>query len=63
MINNEKYNELIKYLKGLGKVVLAFSGGVDSTFLLRVAKEALGDNVKAVTIFITIYSKMGNSRS
>ena len=50
MINNEKYNELIKYLKGLGKVVLAFSGGVDSTFLLRVAKVALGDNVKAVTI-------------
>lgn len=50
MINNEKYNELIKYLKSLGKVVLAFSGGVDSTFLLRAAKEALGDNVKAVTI-------------
>lgn len=50
MINNEKYNELIKYLKGLGKVVLAFSGGVDSTFLLKVAKESLGDNVKAVTI-------------
>jgi pyridinium-3,5-biscarboxylic acid mononucleotide sulfurtransferase len=50
MINNEKYNELIKYLKGLGKVVLAFSGGVDSTFLLKASKEALGDNVKAVTI-------------
>lgn len=50
MINNEKYNELIKYLKGLGKVVLAFSGGVDSTFLLRASKEALGDNVKAITI-------------
>ncbi|MCB2358558.1 ATP-dependent sacrificial sulfur transferase LarE [Clostridium estertheticum] len=50
MIKNEKYNELIKYIKGLGKVVLAFSGGVDSTFLLKVAKEALGDNVKAVTI-------------
>ena len=50
MINNDKYNELINYLKSLGKVVLAFSGGVDSTFLLRVAKEALGDNVKAVTI-------------
>lgn len=50
MINNEKYNELIKYLKGLEKVVLAFSGGVDSTFLLRAAKEALGDNLKAVTI-------------
>ena len=50
MINNEKYSELIKYLKDLGKVVIAFSGGVDSTFLLKVAKEALGDNVKAVTI-------------
>lgn len=50
MIDNEKYNELIKYIKSLGKVVLAFSGGVDSTFLLRVAKEALGDNLKAVTI-------------
>ncbi|MGH4137590.1 ATP-dependent sacrificial sulfur transferase LarE [Clostridium sp.] len=50
MINNEKYNELIKYIKGLGKVVLAFSGGVDSTFLLKAAKEALGDNLKAVTI-------------
>lgn len=50
MINNEKYNELIKYIKGLGKVVVAFSGGVDSTFLIRAAKEALGDNVKAVTI-------------
>ncbi|MEQ8156091.1 MAG: ATP-dependent sacrificial sulfur transferase LarE [Clostridiaceae bacterium] len=50
MIKNEKYNKLIKYLKSLGKVVLAFSGGVDSTFLLRAAKDALGDNVKAVTI-------------
>jgi uncharacterized protein len=50
MINNEKYNELINYLKSLEKVVLAFSGGVDSTFLLKAAKEALGDNVKAVTI-------------
>lgn len=50
MINNEKYNKLIKYLKGLEKVVLAFSGGVDSTFLLKAGKEALGDNIKAVTI-------------
>ena len=50
MINNDKYNELISCLKSLGKVVLAFSGGVDSTFLLKTAKEALGDNLKAVTI-------------
>ncbi|MCR3761524.1 ATP-dependent sacrificial sulfur transferase LarE [Clostridium felsineum] len=50
MINNDKYKDLIKYLKSLEKVVLAFSGGVDSTFLLRAAKEALDENVKAVTI-------------
>jgi len=50
MINNDKYKELITYLKSLGKVVLAFSGGVDSTFLLKAAKEALGDNLKAITI-------------
>ncbi|VBB06732.1 nad/gmp synthase [Lucifera butyrica] len=50
MINNEKYTELIKYLQKMEKVVLAFSGGVDSTFLLKAAQEALGDNLKAVTI-------------
>ncbi|MGE5380612.1 MAG: ATP-dependent sacrificial sulfur transferase LarE [Methylocystaceae bacterium] len=50
MINNEKYLNLLNYLKGLGKVILAFSGGVDSTFLLKAAREALGDNLKAVTI-------------
>ncbi|MDF2613325.1 MAG: larE [Clostridia bacterium] len=50
MINNDKYNELINYLKRLGKVVIAFSGGVDSTFLVKAAKEALGEHVKAVTI-------------
>ncbi|AIF50316.1 ATP-dependent sacrificial sulfur transferase LarE [Pelosinus sp. UFO1] len=50
MINNEKYINLIQCLKDMEKVILAFSGGVDSTFLLKAAKEALGDNFKAVTI-------------
>lgn len=31
------------------RVVVAFSGGVDSTFLLKVCKDVLGDNVLAVT--------------
>lgn len=50
MKSNEKNLNLLTYLKNLEKVILAFSGGVDSTFLLKAAKEALGDNVKAVTI-------------
>ena len=50
MIENEKYTALVSYLQKLERVMLAFSGGVDSTFLLRVAREVLGDNVKAITI-------------
>lgn len=50
MIENKKYRDLINSLKALGGVTVAFSGGVDSTFLVRAAKEALGDKVMAVTI-------------
>lgn len=50
MLDNIKYQKLIQYLKGLEKAVIAFSGGVDSTFLLKAAKEALGDSVIAVTV-------------
>lgn len=46
---HEKYNNLIELLKSLENVAVAFSGGVDSTFLLYAAKEALGTNVLAVT--------------
>lgn len=46
---NEKYERLKEYMKSLGSVAVAFSSGVDSTFLLKAAKAALGDNVIAVT--------------
>ena len=36
-------------LRGYGKIVVAFSGGVDSAFLLKVASDTLGDNCYAVT--------------
>ena len=45
----EKYDRLKQYLKALGSVAIAFSSGVDSTFLLFAAKESLGENVVAVT--------------
>ena len=44
----EKYNSLQDILKKLGRVVVAYSGGVDSTFLLKVAVDTLGaENVLA----------------
>jgi pyridinium-3,5-biscarboxylic acid mononucleotide sulfurtransferase len=50
MEQSQKYEKLLEQLRGLGRVVVAFSGGVDSTFLLKAAIEALGyDHVLAVT--------------
>ncbi len=48
--NNEKYKKLIAYLKNLESAAVAFSGGVDSTFLLAAAREALSDKVVAFTV-------------
>ena len=46
---HDKYNILKEYLRSLGSVAVAFSSGVDSTFLLKVAHDVLGDNAVAVT--------------
>ncbi len=44
-----KLHRLQTILRDMGKVVIAFSGGVDSSFLLRVAVDELGDDVIALT--------------
>ncbi len=43
-----KYEKLKNILQKMGGVLVAFSGGVDSTFLLKTAHEVLGKNVLAV---------------
>lgn len=45
----KKEEDLKDYFRQLKSVAVAFSGGVDSTYLLKVAHDTLGDQVIAVT--------------
>jgi uncharacterized protein len=47
---NAKLNHLIKIISNLNSVCVAFSGGVDSTLLLKVAVIIHGANVLAITV-------------
>jgi uncharacterized protein len=50
-----KLADLERILEGVGSAVVAFSGGVDSTFLLAVAVRVLGERVLAVTATSATY--------
>jgi len=45
----EKLDDLRKWLKGGERLAVAFSGGVDSTLLVYLAHQELGDNMIALT--------------
>ena len=46
----DKLKSLQEYLSSLGSVAVAFSGGVDSTLLLKVSHSLLADNAIAITV-------------
>lgn len=48
-VGDAKFAELTTNLRALRSVVVAFSGGVDSTLLLRAARDSLGSAVIAAT--------------
>ena len=55
---NDKYQHLQKILSAFDSVVIAFSGGVDSTLLLKIACDSLGsDKVLALTAISPIFPR------
>ncbi|HHS12915.1 MAG TPA: ATP-dependent sacrificial sulfur transferase LarE [bacterium] len=63
MNHDVKITDLEDRLRDMKRVLVAFSGGVDSTLLLRVAHEVLGENALAVTAVSDIHAPEEFSRA
>ena len=48
-MQNEKVQKLKEILAGMGSILVAFSGGTDSSLVLKVAHDVLGDKAIAMT--------------
>ena len=59
----EKHEKLKKIIKDCGRLAVAFSGGVDSTFLLYTAKEVLGDDAVAITAVSCLFPARESSEA
>jgi uncharacterized protein len=57
MTLDQKYNRLQSILREMKSALVAFSGGVDSTLLLKVACDELGGQVSAITIDAPFHSR------
>ena len=55
MIMEDKLINLKRHLSAFQSAVIAFSGGVDSTFLARIAKDVYGENLLLVTATSSTY--------
>lgn len=54
---DEKNHRLGEILSGMGRVMVAFSGGVDSALVLKRAQQELGDQVLAVVVASELFRK------
>ena len=62
MTIEEKFEKLKKFFRDAGSVATAFSGGTDSTFLLKIAKEVLATS-NFEWLFLTHSKKQQNQNN
>ena len=60
---HEKQENLRRMLRDMGTVAIAFSSGVDSTYLLKTAHDVLGNNAIAVTASSCIFPERENEEA